>query len=68
MKRGDKHQYLVMEIDFGCKGEVKILMIPHVEEIIKNFPEVGTATAATPAAEHLFKARKMEEVRLLSED
>ena len=52
VKRGTKHQYLGMDMDFGYKGEVKILAILYVEEIIKNFPEeVGTWTAATLAAE-----------------
>ena len=44
-------------------------MIQYVKEIIKNFPEeVGTSTAATLAAEHLFHVRKMEEAKLLQEE
>ena len=38
-----------MDLDFGCKEEAKISMIPYVEEIMKDF------LAATPAAEYLFQ-------------
>ena len=56
-------------MDFECKGEVKISMIPYVKVMIKKFPEkVGTSTAATPAADHLFQGRKKEDAKLLPEE
>ena len=69
MKRGRKHHYLGMDMDFGEKGIVKISMIPYVKAIIKNFPqEVGTSAAAIPAAECLFQVRDQHEVKQLPEE
>ena len=39
VKRGRKHHYLGMDLDFQSKGAVEVSMIPYVEEIIKNFLE-----------------------------
>ena len=39
VKRGRKHHYLGMDMDFEERGVVKFSMIPYVQEIIKNFPE-----------------------------
>jgi hypothetical protein len=46
-----------MTLDFTVPGEVKISMIPYVKEIVQLFFEYNNfqSTAATPAAEHLFK-------------
>ena len=42
-----------MDLDFKKKRMVKVSIVPHVEEIINNFPEeMGTSTAMTPAGEH----------------
>ena len=55
--RGKVHECLGMTLDFTVPGEVKITMIPCVKEIVKLFSEYDKSekTAATPAAEHLFK-------------
>jgi hypothetical protein len=49
-----------MTLDFTVDGEVKITMIPYIKEIVKQFQEHdnSTKTAATPAAEHLFKVNE----------
>jgi hypothetical protein len=46
-----------MTLDFTIFGEVKITMIPHAKEIVQQFKEhdKSQSTAATLAAEHLFK-------------
>jgi hypothetical protein len=46
-----------MTLDFTVPGEVKVTMIPYVKEIVQQFAEFddSDSTAATPAAEHLFK-------------
>ena len=55
VKRGKKHRYLGMDLDFENEGMVKVSKIPYVEEIIKTFPEeIGNSFANTPAAEHSF--------------
>ena len=36
VKRGQKHHYLGIDLNFECKGEVKVSMIPYVGEIIKK--------------------------------
>ena len=44
-----------MDLDYTVPGEVKISMIPYIENILKNFPEEIVGIAATPAGEHLFE-------------
>jgi hypothetical protein len=58
--RGKIHEYLGMTLDFTVDGEVKVTMIPYVKEIVQQFQEHdnSTKTAATPAAEHLFKVNE----------
>ena len=57
-----------MDLDFECKGVVKVSMFPYVDEIIENFPEeVGTSIAATPAAEHLFQMKEDKDAKLVPE-
>lgn len=51
---GPRHTYLGMKIEFTDDGEVLILMDDHLQEAIDLFPEDCKATAATPAATHLF--------------
>jgi hypothetical protein len=65
--RGKIHEYLGMTLDFTVPGEVKITMIPYVKEIVNQFTEYDNSesTAATPAAEHLFKVN--DETTPLSE-
>jgi hypothetical protein len=55
--RGKVHDYLGMNLDFSVPGEVKITMIPYVTKIVDMFTQFDQthSTAATPAAEHLFK-------------
>ena len=58
-----------MNLDCGYQGEVKVSMIPYVEEIIENFPkEIGTSTVATPTADHLFQVRNPTDAKLLPEE
>ena len=55
--RGKKHDYLGMDLDYLVKGKVKLGMVKYVQDTIKDFPELIVATAATPAAAHLFEVR-----------
>jgi hypothetical protein len=62
------HDYLGMDLDFTVPGQVKITMIPYVNEIVDQFSEYDNSlsTAATPAAKHLFKVN--DEAKPLAED
>ena len=54
--RGKVHDYLGMKIDFSEKGKVKIIMQDYIEAVLEDAPEeLLKGSAATPAAEHLFK-------------
>ena len=56
--RGKVHDYLGMNLDYTIKGEVKIMMIPYIKEMIKDFREYDPSPenkANNPAAEFLFK-------------
>ena len=58
-----------MDLNFECKGKVKVSIVPYMEGIIKNFlEEVGTSTTATPAADHLFQVRNVKEAKLLPKE
>ena len=56
--RGKVHYYLVMNLDYTIKGEVKTTMIPYIKEMIKDFQKYDPSTdkkTNTPAQEFLFK-------------
>ena len=44
-----------MDLDYSGNKIVKVSMIKCVKKIFVAFPEEIRSTAATPAAEHLFK-------------
>jgi hypothetical protein len=49
--RGDKHDYLGMNIDFSTPGTVKFDMIPYIKKIFTDFPEQITGVDSSPAAD-----------------
>jgi hypothetical protein len=67
--QGKIYDYLGMRLDFTVPGQVRITMIPYVNEILNQFSEYDNSalsTAATPAAKHLFKVN--DEAKPLTED
>ena len=52
VSRGKVHDYLDMNLDSTDRGKVRILMVPFLKQVIKDFPEVITGSAASPAAAH----------------
>jgi hypothetical protein len=68
ISRGKIHDYLGMTLDFTLPGQVRITMIPYIEEILELFYEHDNSqsTAKPPAADHLFKVNK--ETESLTED
>ena len=57
---GKAHQCIGMTLDFSAPGQVKVMMLPRVQEIVDDFTQQtgDTKTAVTPAPEHLFKVDK----------
>ena len=54
--RGKIHNYLAMNLDFSKPGMVKVDMIKHIEEMIKEFPEeIPNSVKKCPWNEELFK-------------
>jgi len=54
VKRGKKHEYLGIDMDFTTPGKVVFTMIPFIEQIIEETPAVIMKGACvTPAANHL---------------
>ena len=49
------------------KGKVGVSMIKYVDKVLEGFLEDLGASAATPAAEHLFQLRNDSEAEILSE-
>ena len=44
-----------MDLDYSTLGKVKFSMVPYIMQIIKDFPEEITRTAAMSAADYLFE-------------
>ena len=67
--RGKKFDYLGMDMDYSEKGVLGVSMIPYVDSIIKEFPELIDKTSPTPAADYLFKIREDKDPdKLLDEE
>ena len=64
--RGKVHDYLGIDFDYSETGNFKVSMIKYLDNVLKEFPEVLTGSAATPAAGHLFKVREDGTVKLLN--
>jgi hypothetical protein len=61
ISRGKVHDYLGMNLDYTTAGEVKVTMIPYVNEMIADFRQHDPnpdKTALTPAGEFLFKVNE----------
>ena len=58
IRRGKVHDYLGMKLDYSKTGKVIIDMEEYINEVLTGVPEDMGGTAATPAAEHLFKTRQ----------
>ena len=58
VKRGWVHDYLVMDLDYYTKGEIKIGMIKYLQKVEDEFPEPILGTSKSPAGEHLFQVRE----------
>lgn len=54
VKRGPKHTYVGMDIEYTGCGDAKITMQDYITECVAEFGEDCTGRARTPAAEYLF--------------
>ena len=54
-KRGTKHNYLGMTLDYTTPGVLKNDMTEYVKSMIKQFPQKDQSRYATPWTENLFK-------------
>ena len=55
VRRGKKHDYLGMSLDFSKEGAFVVDMEEYLKEIIKDLPEDMNGTVIIPTADHLFK-------------
>jgi len=66
-KRGTKHNYLGMTLDYTSPGVLKIDMTEYVKSMIEEFPQKVQGRNATPWTENLFKvdanAKQLEQER-----
>jgi len=60
--------WIVMNLDFSEDGSVKVSMIPYLNEILCDFPELLGDITTSPTADHLLKVRSDGEARLLPEE
>ncbi len=63
-----KHDNLGMNMEFNNDRTLDISMIKYLQDVIKDFLEVITGRAATPAADHLSNIRDKNEARALEEE
>ena len=52
--KGLQHTYLGMDLDFSG-GELKVSMVPYLQELVDEFPDKISSPASTPATVHLFE-------------
>ena len=57
VNRGMVHDFLGMKLDFSEEGTFVVDMEQYFNEMLPDLPDDMNGTAATPAAEHLFKTR-----------
>jgi len=57
VRRGKKHDYLGMLLDFSKDGAFIVDMEDYLKEMLTGLPEDMDGVATTPAADHLFKVR-----------
>ena len=55
VRKGKKHSYLGMILDYTEKGKVKIDMTEYIQEVLAKLSNEYDGTAITPAASHLFE-------------
>ena len=68
LTRGDKHEYLGMDLDYSEKGVFKVSMIPYIDKIHEDFPEFIDKSAPAPHNDYLFKVRDEDEAKFLPEE
>ena len=69
ISRGEVHDYLGMEMDFGTDpGTMIISMIKYLQKIIEEFPETLRGTKASPARDNLFEIREETDRKMLPEE
>ena len=67
VQHGKQIDYLGRHLDYTISSEVKISMVPYVENIIKDFPNKVVFSANTPAVEYLLEVWEDENSVRLSE-
>ena len=68
ISHGKKNDYLGMDIDYSNTGEVKTIMAPYPDKVIKYFPEEIRGRATIPTTDHMFKVRYDRTGDLLDEE
>ena len=63
MHLGNKHDYLGMDFEFMDNGSLEVSMFQYLDGIIDLFLELITGKAATPAADHLYSVRDVDEAK-----
>ena len=60
--------YLGMDLDFSETGNIKVLMINYMGEILQAFSKELKSTSATLLTDHLFQVTDQDKVKLLPEE
>ena len=68
MHTGCKHDYLGVDTEFRKDGTLGVSMIPYLNNVIVEFPEIISGKSPTPAADHLFQIRDEKDAKLLVEE
>ena len=66
-RRGKKHTYLGMNLDFTESGSVKFSMIDYLKELIVNFPVEIEGSIGTPVGTNLLEINEENPVYLNEE-
>jgi len=68
VSRGEKHDYLGMQLDYSQPGKVVVSMYKYIEDMLNELPPEMSGHAMTPAPENLFDVRPDGDRVLLSSE
>ena len=69
ISRGELHDYLGMDMDFGSDpGTMIVSMIKYLQNIIEEFSETLRGTHESPSRDNLFEIREEADRKLLPEE
>ena len=68
VQHGKKLVYLWIDSNYSQQGQVKVSMVPYINDIIANFPEEINEASNTAAGDYLFEVRPSKHAKNLPDE